>query len=190
MEEFLLFFLSIFVFFIIMNKLYKKSDVLSVRSSIDNQVYVVRKLPDAKQAADKLAMVNQNVLRLIASLSNNTRDGVDDLTRNYNPSTLSETVVGSKYTSYSVNKGEKISICIRATNNEFIDDNTVLFVVIHELAHVMTDEVGHPPEFWDNMKFLLESAERINIYKPIDYDKEPVRYCGMEINTTPYNFNK
>ena len=54
----------------------------------------------------------------------------------------------------------------------------------------MTDEVGHTPLFWDNMKYLLEEAEKINIYKPINYEKEPVQYCGMEINTTPYDFNK
>ena len=39
-------------------------------------------------------------------------------------------------------------------------------------------------------KYLLEEAEKINIYKPINYEKEPVQYCGMEINTTPYDFNK
>ena len=192
MEEFLLFFLSIFVFFIIMNKLYKKSDVLSVRSSIDNQVYVVRKLPDAKQAADKLAMVNQNVLRLIASLSNNTRDGVDDLTRNYNPSTLSETVVGSKYTSYSLNKGEKIALCIRKKDDNltFENENTVIFVAIHELSHIMTESVGHEKEFWDNMGFLLEKAHELDIYEPVDYNENNIDYCGMEITTTPYDFKK
>ena len=42
----------------------------------------------------------------------------------------------------------------------------------------------------DDMKYLLEEAEKINIYKPINYEKEPVQYCGMEINTTPYDFNK
>ncbi len=190
MEEFLLFFLSTFVFFIVMNKLYKKGEIISTKSSIDGRIYIVRKLPDAKKAADKLAEINKKVLRLISSLDPK-KDGVDDLINNYNPDALSETVIGSKYTSYSVNKGEKISICIRAINdNTFIDDNTVLFVVIHELAHVMTEEIGHPPEFWENMKFLLEEAEKIGIYKPINYEKEPEQYCGMEINTTPYIFKK
>ena len=52
----------------------------------------------------------------------------------------------------------------------------------------MTDEVGHTPLFWDNMKFLLEEGEKEGIYKPINYEKEPSQYCGMEINTTPYDF--
>ena len=188
MEEFLLFFLSIFVFFIIMNKLYKKGEIISIRSTIDQRIYIVRKLPDAKLAADKLAEINKKVLRLISALDKNKK-GVDDLMNNYNPDALSETIVGSKYTSYSVNKGEKISICIRdAGDNTFIDDNTILFVVIHELSHVMTEEVGHPPIFWENMKYLLEEGEKIGIYSPINYEKQPQDYCGMEINTTPYNF--
>ena len=187
MEEFLLFFLSIFVFFIVMNKLYKKREIVSIKSPVDNQIYIVRKLPDAKDAANKLANINKKVLKLIASLDEG-KEGVNDLQKNYDPHSLSETIDGAKYTSYSVNKGEKISICIRSKDNVMIDDNTILFVVIHELAHVMTDEVGHTPLFWSNMKFLLEKAERIGIYKPINYEKEPVQYCGMEINTTPYKF--
>ena len=170
-----------------MNKLYKKREIVSIKSTVDNQIYIVRKLPDAKDAANKLATINKKVLRLIASLDED-KEGVDDLQKNYNPRSLSETIDGAKYTSYSVNKGEKISICIRSKDNDMVDDNTILFVVIHELAHVMTEEVGHTPLFWSNMKYLLENAERIGIYKPINYEKEPVQYCGMEINTTPYKF--
>jgi predicted metal-dependent hydrolase len=190
MEEFMLFFLSVSVFFIIINKVYKKGDIISIKSELDGQIYLVRKLPDAKNAAKKLAEINKKVLRLISVLDT-TKKGVQDLIDNYNPRALSETLPGSKYTSYSVNKGEKISVCIRSVDDEsFIDDNTILFVVIHELSHVMTEEVGHTPLFWDNMRYLLEEGEKVGIYTPIDYSKVPKEYCGMEINTTPYDFSK
>jgi hypothetical protein len=39
------------------------------------------------------------------------------------------------------------------------------------------------------MKYLLEEGEKIGIYNPIDYRKTPQEYCGMEINTTPYDFS-
>ena len=42
--------------------------------------------------------------------------------------------------------------------------------------------------FLNHMKYLLEEGEKIGIYKPIDYKKSPQRYCGMEINSTPYEF--
>lgn len=187
MEEFCLFFLTVTVFFTIINKVWKNNDIVNIRSTIDNRNYVVRKLPDAKLASNKLASINIKVQRLIENIDRE-KEGASDLIKNYNPNTLSETLLGSKYTSYSVNKGEKISICIRKNNEEFIDDNTILFVVIHELAHVMTHEVGHTPLFWDNMKYLLEVGEKIGIYIPINYSITPVKYCGMEINTTPYEF--
>ena len=118
------------------------------------------------------------------------KEGIIDLQKNYNPDSLFETLEGSKYTSYSVNKGEKLSLCLRKMDNTFVDDNTVLFVVIHELSHIMTDEVGHTPLFWENMRYLLEEAEKLDIYRPINYKEEPQQYCGMEINTTPYDFKK
>ena len=123
MEEFLVFFLSVFIFFTVINKVYKRSDVISVRSTIDSQIYMVRKLPDAKQAANKLSEINKKILLLISSVDP-SKDGSKDLIENYNPRALSETLPGSKYTSYSVNKGEKISICIRKEiDDSFIDDN-------------------------------------------------------------------
>ena len=49
---------------------------------------------------------------------------------NFNPDRLSETGLGAKYTSYSVNKGEEIAICVRQPDNTFIDDNSNLFLNI------------------------------------------------------------
>jgi len=57
---------------------------------------------------------------------------------------------------------------------------------LHELSHVMTKSVGHTDEFWGNYKFLLKEAAEIGIYDPIDYAKEPQRYCGMTITDNPY----
>ena len=147
---------------------------------------IVRKLPDAQAAADKLANINKKIIFLVDSLEEDDRKGIKRLKKRYNPDQLSETGLGAKYTSYSVNKGEKISICVRQTDNSFINDNIIIFVFIHELSHVMTEEVGHTPKFWDNMAYLLEQGEKIGIYVPEDYSENPVDYCGMEINSTPY----
>ena len=65
-----------------------------------------------------------------------------------------------------------------------------MFVVIHELAHVMTETVGHDKTFWSNMNYLLKEGEKIGIYNHQDYSKLPVQYCGMEINSTSYDLKK
>ncbi len=190
MNEFTLFFILTLGLITLANYIKKNKNIEYVVSTFDNTKYLVRKLPDSQNAANKLAELNSHILKIIDACQKKDKDNVELLKENYNTDTLSETVPGSKYTSYSVNKGEKISICIRNTDNSFMDMNTILFVAIHELAHVMTISTGHTEEFWKNMKFILEVAESIGIYKPIDYQKFPETYCGMVINSTPYDFNK
>lgn len=171
----------------------KDNDVIMVKSDYDNMNYIVRDLPDAKQAANKLSKINKNIINLINHL---TKDDDKDnkfnrLKERYNPNTLSETSINSSHVSYSVNKGEKIALCLRnKTNNTFEEDNIIMFVVAHELAHIVTDEVGHTDKFWNNMKEILEESEKLNLYNPIDYSKNNKEYCGMTVKTTPYDFKK
>ena len=186
MKIFAFFFLSVIIIFMIVQRIHKNKDILQITSKIDGREYIVRKLPDGREAAERLANINKKVLLLIGSLKEEDREGISMLKNNFNPDRLSETGLGAKYTSYSVNKGEEIAICVRQPDNTFIDDNTVMFVVIHELAHVMTKSVGHTQEFWDNMAYLLERGEELKIYVPKNYRETPVDYCGMEINTTPH----
>ena len=63
----------------------------------------------------------------------------------------------------------------------------MMFVAIHELAHIMTKSVGHTTEFWVNMKFLLKIGVEIGVYIKQDFNKNPVEYCGTKITDTPLN---
>ena len=71
-------------------------------------------------------------------------------------------------TAYSENKGEKLAFCLDTEKNggNLIDPNTLTFVAIHELSHIASKSIGHTDEFWNNFKFLLGEAKKINIYKP------------------------
>ena len=95
-------------------------------------------------------------------------------------------------TSYTENKGEKLVLCLRNKEPnlqgeyEFHDINLIMFVVLHELTHVMNDRWGHKMQFWQLFKFVLQNAVECDIYKPIDYRKDPARYCGMDITYNPY----
>ena len=44
----------------------------------------------------------------------------------------------------------------------------------------MTDEVGHTPKFWANMKYLLERGSEIGVYMPEDYKRNLKMYCGQK----------
>jgi hypothetical protein len=54
---------------------------------------------------------------------------------------------------------------------------------IHELAHLMTREVGHTPGFWANFRLLLSEARSLGIYKLEDYAAAPQAYCGITISS-------
>ena len=60
--------------------------------------------------------------------------------------------------------------------------NTLMYVVIHELAHVGCPEYGHTPLFRKIFKFLLKQSVKIGIYTPVNYILNPQNYCGMVIN--------
>ena len=160
----------------------KYSELTYVTSSIDKDQYLVRNREDKEEAADK------NLVSIVTFLKKNNMSDpkVRRLVKKYRPSKISESLPNTNYTSYSVNKGEKLVFCIRSKkNHKLIDINTMMFVAIHELAHVMTKSVGHTEEFWANMRYLLKKGIKIGVYKPVDYKKNPVPYCGTEITDSP-----
>lgn len=185
-------FLEIFVIIIIVvvilfyiKKYY--GEVEYVKSTVDNRYYLVRKLASKQKAADFLANINKDCMTLIKHLRKKypENEDVKRLVKNYNPDSVSEGSAESGYTSYSVNKGEKIILCLRQKeDNAFVEKNVILYVTLHELAHLMTNEIGHTKVFWENFKFILQEAVDINIYKKVDYSKAPVKYCGIKITSS------
>jgi hypothetical protein len=194
MNSDLLGFILICLIVILSYRIYRDSDLFHLKciiSNVDGNTYCVRERSKLELAADKLAKVNHNMKSLVEHCKNNfnSEERIKRLTEGFNPKKITETLPTSEFTAYSENKGEKIAFCLDTEKNNkgrLIDLNTLTFVAIHELSHVATYSVGHTPEFWANFKFLLEEAEKINIYKPVDYSKNPKKYCGMEINDNPY----
>lgn len=164
-------------------------DVTYVKSAVDGREYLVRRAGDASEAADVLARLNAKALVLISRLSETDGDDerVTRLTSRYNPAALSEGSHESGYTSYSVNKGQRIVMCLRSRGDgkEHIEDeNTLMYVLTHELAHLATDDVGHTPRFWENFRFLVKRAVEHGVYKDQDYSSHPVNYCGIKIDSS------
>jgi len=188
----ILYIIVVFVIGVII-KLYLESDVFNLKciiSDIDGNKYCVRERIELEQVADLLAKVTEKLKALVKHMDKTfpKRDNVRRLVNNFNPKRIQETLPTSVHTAYSENKGEKMAFCVTKKKNgtEIIDENTLTFVAIHELAHVGTKSIGHKDEFWNNFKFLLENAKKIGIYTPKDYKKTPQDYCGMKITDNPY----
>ena len=190
MKNFLKIVFSLLVMGILYNTLTYNRDYTTVKSSVDNKEYLVRKLPDKLEAANKLAVISSELKQLIDSLDESEIEGISQLRENFDPENITENGPDGKYKAYSVNKGEQLSLCLRdAKTNEFIDKNLIYFIAIHELSHIMTDEIGHTPKFWNNMKFLLEKAIDLNQYTAVNYKDNTADYCGLTIHSTPLDMD-
>jgi hypothetical protein len=188
-------FFYIFVGFVLLLclRIYYDSDMFNLKciiSSKDGNRYCVRERQKLELAANLLAEVTAKCNALVQYMKekhpNDPR--VKRLVEGFNPQKISETLPTSELTAYSENKGEKIAFCLNTTKNgdKLIDINTLTFVALHELSHILTESIGHKQEFWNNFKFVLVNAKAAGIYDPVDYKKNPKEYCGMTINDNPY----
>lgn len=182
-EIFVVFVMCVILIMYLMNHY---GEVEYVKSTTDNKEYLVRNLDDKQEAANLLAALTKDLQHLARHMMAKYPDNLDAvrLYKNFNTSSISEGSVDSGYTSYSVNKGEKIILCIRQKDKSFVDKNTIMYVAIHELGHLMTSEIGHTQSFWDNFKFLLNESIEIGIYKKTDYAGSPKDYCGIKITNS------
>lgn len=188
----LIYIIIIFVLFVCL-KIYNESDAFNLKciiSDVDGERYCVRERNKMELAANLLANVTKRCKDLVIYCGKKypEDENVQRLVQKFNPTKISETLPTSEFTAYSENKGQKLAFCLnkKKDGTQLIDLNTLTFVAIHELSHVMTVSEGHKQEFWKNFKFLLENAKAAGIYDPVDYKKNPEPYCGMDITDNPY----
>lgn len=194
MNEDILGYIIIILVLFISYKMYLNSDLFQLKcivSTVDGEKYCVRERKNIQNATDLLAEATKKMKTLVDYLDKKYPDeeNVRRLVKKFNPKKIVETLPTSEYTAYSENKGQKIAFCLnkqKEDNNNLIDMNTLMFVALHEMAHVASKSIGHNEEFWNNFSFLIGEAEQIQIYYPIDYSKKNSEYCGMTITSSPY----
>ena len=196
-KEDILGYIIIILILFISYKIYKDSDLFQLKcivSTVDGDKYCVRERKDIQKASDLLARITEKMKLLVKCLDEKygddpTKENVKRLVKKFNPRKIVETLPTSEYTAYSENKGQKIAFCLnkkKEDNNHLIEENTLMFVALHEMAHVASKSIGHNTEFWDNFTFLIGEAEEFKVYTPIDYSKKNEEYCGMTITSSPY----
>ena len=151
--------------------------------------------PDKSGAIDVIPMSQMFSEEHAGSTSEFLQERVNQLIKNYESENISEiSPLNAKgNTSYTENK-KHLVLCLRkkqADNNGLYnlhDINTMMFVVIHELAHMMNNGFGHtdgPRGFWSLFRFMLENAVEAGVYTPVDYSKHPIVYCGLLLSYNP-----
>ena len=188
-------YIMIIFIIIISYKLYIDSDYFQLKcivSTVDGDKYCVRERTNLQEASDLLANITVKMKKLVEFVDKKYPDkpNIRRLVKKFNQNKIIvETLPSSEYTAYSENKGKKIAFCLnkeKHNNNNLIDENTLMFVAIHEMSHIATESIGHNKEFWDNFKFLLKEAKEAGIYNIVDYSSHNEEYCGMTITDSPY----
>lgn len=175
---------------IVLIKLYIIDDenLVLLKSKVDEDFHLVQDFKDKNQAADIMAEIKNRIEKLIKYLKLTYPDNQDvkRLFSKYDEDNIRETELDSSDTSYSVDKGEELYICLRDKNSFKLHQiNILMFVTIHELAHLMSKSYGHNEEFNKNFIFLLKESVKIGIYDNVDYSRKQTEYCGMVVNSNP-----
>lgn len=155
-----------------------------VRSALTDKDYYVKNMAGAADVADRLAFMELRLHDFLAKAEAYAPGDqrLANIRRRWN-GTLAETPKDEDV-AFSVSK-DSISVCVRDEHGGLESENTCMFVLIHELAHVATDTYGHQPEFWANMRFLLELAELTGSYSYQDFDTVETSYCGRKLAGSP-----
>lgn len=202
MNEIIIILGILLVIYFLYHIIYTYSEIRYVQSDIDGKVYLIRRGNNKsekflKDSANALGLINKNVMILIDHLGKNYSNNDDKfyfikkLKQNYTPYIISEAAVDPRYTTYTIDKRD-MHICLRTRdiNEQIYDMNILMYVVLHELAHLCNYDrkgnpiLGHGSEFKYIFRFLVEEAIKIDIYSHTNYAVEPKEYCGIVISTS------
>ena len=194
MQQILVFILVLLIIYLI----FSIRNAGLVTAEFDGQIYMVQEHADKMKAVDLLIRLKKDLSIIAqkgldrAQKENNSAyvEYISTIVSKLNTVYIREVEKDSPYTSYSVNKGEELVFCLRNKQSfEFYDYNKVLYVAVHEIAHIGCPEVGHTKLFFELNKYLLETAKNEKMYDYVDYNNVPAEYCGIEINTNVLNYN-
>lgn len=187
--------LAIYIYFAYAN------EVIYKESLVDKRIYRLRvgkkKSENYKQeSVDTLAEINKRVEKLIEHLNfkyngepaNGRLAAI--LKSRYSPNILSEAANDKRYTTFTVDKKD-MHICLRTRDEreKMYDINLLMYVVLHELAHMGNYDqnnnpiIGHGKEFMEIFRFLVKESMMIDVYRYSDYASKPVEYCGMFLSS-------
>jgi len=155
-----------------------------------NNIYINHNIDNIKNKETLIIflIIKDNIKKLIEyCLKNETNKEYLTYIQNINNKidiiSMYENNMNNNNTSYTINKGEKMIICIRSKNDYKIHDiNEIMYVIIHEISHIGCPEIGHTHLFLKINKYFLEQSIKCGIYKYDNYSKKPIEYCGIKID--------
>lgn len=185
--------IAVIIIFIYIFLFYNKKNVVLITGSDNFTKYLVYNDEQKNESAKLLEEITNNMFKLKDYLYQNVekfpdmREYIKQLNRNLDKerTLIYENDPKSDLTSFSVNKGEEIALCLKSKKTGTIHNiNLMMYVTIHEMAHIACPEIGHGDLFKKIFKFLCEQGIVIGVYKYDDYENNPIEYCGMMLSSS------
>jgi predicted metal-dependent hydrolase len=184
--------ISMIVIFIYIFLFINRNNVVYVQAKSGNR-FLVHKDKFKNEKANLLDQITDNMFILKNHMIQNINEFpnyklyIEQLKENLSEekTIIYETDPTSNLTSYSVNKGEELSFCLRSKKSGQIHDlNLLMYVAIHEMAHIACPEVGHGDLFKMIFRKFIEESIKLGIYTKVEYSQNPVEYCGMILSSS------
>ncbi len=184
--------ISMVIIFIYIFLFINRNNLIYVESSSGTK-FLVHKDKYKKEKANLLGKIVENMFVLKNHMVKNIdkfptyKPYIKQLEENLSETrtVVYETDPESNLTSYSVNKGEELSFCLKSKKTDNLHDiNLLMYVAIHEMAHIACPEIGHGALFKKIFRKLAEEAISIGIYKKVNFSDNPVEYCGMILSSS------
>ena len=184
--------LSIIIIFIYILYLIKKNRLTLVEAN-NNIKFMVYNDINKFESANLLSILVDRLYKLRNNLIINKHKHkeftqyINLLEENFNTERTSiyENIPDSDLTSYTINKGEELAFCLKSkTTGQFHDINLLMYVGIHEMAHMACPEVGHDDLFKKIFQFLTLEAVNMGLYKKLNYQYNQAEYCGMILSSS------
>jgi hypothetical protein len=186
-------FIALLLFFALITLIILEHNELFIEyrnSKHNNKKYGIQEeFKKSDEAVEILAKLHDNMNNFITELHKKipNDERVIRLVKGFRRAEIEE-APNDDGSSYTINKGDLVALCLRhkTDGHPFHDNNTLLFVIIHEMSHIASISEGHNSEFITNFKWLLNEAKSLGYYEPIDYRKSPITYCGVKVTNNPY----
>lgn len=184
--------ISIIIIFIYILYFIKKNRLTLVEGN-NNVKFMVYNDKNKVESANLLGTLVDRMYKLRNNLINNKKNYeeyeqyIDLLEKNFNNERtyIYENIPESDLTSFTINKGEELGFCLKSkVTGNFHDINLLMYVAIHEMAHMACPEIGHDDLFKKIFLFLTEEAIDMGLYIKVDYQINNMEYCGMILSSS------
>lgn len=184
--------LLVLILILLIKNNYLFDNTVNIKSTVDSKIYTVQNIENKETASDVLAIMSKKIKIISIYLRENIdkypkyEKYIKKLFLQKEKIILKENDLNNHNTSYTINKGEEIVMCLRSKKNGKIHDiNLLTYVMLHELAHVLCPENNHTELFKEIFIFLQDIAVKLNIFTKNNYnisDSEFNEYCGILIS--------